>query len=74
MLPLARDATVTYCHSRTVDIPAIVQGADIVVVAVGRPRFVQGAWIKSGAVVVDAGYNEETSAMWASLAPRLGPA
>jgi methylenetetrahydrofolate dehydrogenase (NADP+)/methenyltetrahydrofolate cyclohydrolase len=58
MLLLARDATVTYCHSRTVDLPAIVRSADIVVAAVGRPRFVQGDWIKSGAVVIDAGYNE----------------
>lgn len=57
MLLLARDATVTFCHSRTEDLPAIVRGADIVVAAVGRPRFVQGDWIKPGAVVVDAGYN-----------------
>jgi methylenetetrahydrofolate dehydrogenase (NADP+) / methenyltetrahydrofolate cyclohydrolase len=58
MLLLARDATVTYCHSRTNDLPAIVHTADIVVAAVGRPRFVQGNWIKPGAVVIDAGYNE----------------
>jgi methylenetetrahydrofolate dehydrogenase (NADP+)/methenyltetrahydrofolate cyclohydrolase len=58
MLLLARDATVTYCHSRTVDLPPIVRTADIVVAAVGRPRFVQGDWIKAEAVVVDAGYNE----------------
>src|SRR6202453_938597 len=58
MLLLARDATVTYCHSRTVDLPAIVATADIVVAAVGRPKFVRGAWLKPGSVVVDAGYNE----------------
>jgi len=58
MLLLARNATVTYCHSRTVDLPAIVATADIVVAAVGRPRFVRGAWLKPGAVVIDAGYNE----------------
>lgn len=58
MLLLARDATVTYCHSRTNDLSAIVRTADIVVAAVGRPRFVQGNWIKLGAVVIDAGYNE----------------
>jgi methylenetetrahydrofolate dehydrogenase (NADP+)/methenyltetrahydrofolate cyclohydrolase len=57
MLLLARDATVTYCHSRTRDLPAIVATADIVVAAVGRPRFVRGAWLKPGAVVIDAGYN-----------------
>ena len=58
MLLLARDATVTYCHSRTKDLPAIVRTADIVVAAVGRPHFVRGEWIKPGAVVIDAGYNE----------------
>jgi methylenetetrahydrofolate dehydrogenase (NADP+) / methenyltetrahydrofolate cyclohydrolase len=57
MLLLARDATVTYCHSRTRELPAIVRTADIVVAAVGRPLFVRGDWIKPGAVVVDAGYN-----------------
>jgi len=57
MLLLARDATVTYCHSRTVDLPHLVAEADIVVAAVGRPELVKGSWIKPGAVVVDAGYN-----------------
>ena len=51
-------ATVTLCHSRTRQLPTIVRGADIVIAAVGRPRFVQGGWIKVGAVVIDAGYNE----------------
>lgn len=55
MLLLARDATVTYCHSRTRDLERIVAGADIVVAAVGRPELIKGAWIKPGAVVVDAG-------------------
>jgi methylenetetrahydrofolate dehydrogenase (NADP+) / methenyltetrahydrofolate cyclohydrolase len=57
MLLLARNATVTYCHSRTSDLPAIVTAADIVVAAVGRPELIKGAWIKRGAVVIDAGYN-----------------
>jgi methylenetetrahydrofolate dehydrogenase (NADP+)/methenyltetrahydrofolate cyclohydrolase len=57
MLLLARDATVTVCHSRTADLPSIVGTADIVVAAVGRPELVRGAWLKPGAVVVDAGYN-----------------
>jgi len=51
-------ATVTLCHSRTRDLPDIVRRADVLIAAVGRPRFVQGDWIKPGAVVVDAGYNE----------------
>ncbi|HET6950128.1 MAG TPA: bifunctional 5,10-methylenetetrahydrofolate dehydrogenase/5,10-methenyltetrahydrofolate cyclohydrolase [Acidimicrobiales bacterium] len=57
MLLLARDATVTCCHSRTADLPEVVRSADIVVAAVGRPAFVRGDWIAPGAVVVDAGYN-----------------
>jgi methylenetetrahydrofolate dehydrogenase (NADP+)/methenyltetrahydrofolate cyclohydrolase len=57
MLMLGRDATVTYCHSRTHDLPSVARTADILVAAVGRPEFVRGDWIKPGAVVVDAGYN-----------------
>ncbi|AYN38034.1 bifunctional 5,10-methylenetetrahydrofolate dehydrogenase/5,10-methenyltetrahydrofolate cyclohydrolase [Streptomyces dangxiongensis] len=57
MLLLARDATVTYCHSRTRDLSAAVREADIVVAAVGRPRLIRGQDIKPGAVVIDAGYN-----------------
>ncbi|ASW55893.1 bifunctional 5,10-methylenetetrahydrofolate dehydrogenase/5,10-methenyltetrahydrofolate cyclohydrolase [Plantactinospora sp. KBS50] len=57
MLLLARDATVTYCHSRTTGLPGLVRDADIVVAAVGRPRFVAGDWVKPGAAVVDAGYH-----------------
>ncbi|KAA6215201.1 bifunctional 5,10-methylenetetrahydrofolate dehydrogenase/5,10-methenyltetrahydrofolate cyclohydrolase [Streptomyces albofaciens JCM 4342] len=57
MLLLGRDATVTYCHSRTVGLPSIVREADVLVAAVGRPRFIAGSDIKPGAVVVDAGYN-----------------
>ncbi|MFE2723638.1 bifunctional 5,10-methylenetetrahydrofolate dehydrogenase/5,10-methenyltetrahydrofolate cyclohydrolase [Kitasatospora sp. NPDC059327] len=57
MLLLGRDATVTYCHSRTVELPSIVREADVLVAAVGRPRFIDGADIKPGAVVIDAGYN-----------------
>jgi len=51
-------ATVTLCHSRTRSLPSLVRNADVLIAAVGRPRFVQGGWIKPGAVVVDAGYNE----------------
>jgi methylenetetrahydrofolate dehydrogenase (NADP+)/methenyltetrahydrofolate cyclohydrolase len=57
MLLLARDATVTYCHSKTRELPAIARTADILVAAVGRPEFVRGDWIKPGAVVIDAGSN-----------------
>jgi len=54
---LNKNATVTICHSRTQDLPAIVKQADIVVGAVGKPEFIKGDWIKDGAVVVDAGYH-----------------
>jgi methylenetetrahydrofolate dehydrogenase (NADP+)/methenyltetrahydrofolate cyclohydrolase len=57
MLLLARDATVTYCHSKTVDLASVVGEADIVVAAVGRPELIKGNWIKPGAVVIDADYN-----------------
>jgi methylenetetrahydrofolate dehydrogenase (NADP+)/methenyltetrahydrofolate cyclohydrolase len=57
MMLLNADATVTICHSRTRDLPALIAEADIVVGAVGRPEFIKGAWIRDGAVVVDAGYH-----------------
>ncbi len=57
MMLLSANATVTICHSHTDDLPALVGAADIIVGAVGKPEFIKGAWIKSGAVVVDAGYH-----------------
>ncbi|MGW6194890.1 bifunctional 5,10-methylenetetrahydrofolate dehydrogenase/5,10-methenyltetrahydrofolate cyclohydrolase [Kribbella sp. NPDC055110] len=58
MLLLASNATVTYAHSRTRDLPDLVRTADVVIAAVGKANFVRGDWLKPGAVVVDAGYNE----------------
>ena len=58
MLLLASNATVTYAHSRTRYLPELVRTADVVIAAVGKPNFVRGDWLKPGAVVVDAGYNE----------------
>jgi methylenetetrahydrofolate dehydrogenase (NADP+)/methenyltetrahydrofolate cyclohydrolase len=49
--------TVTVCHSATRDLPGLVRQADIVVAAVGKPRFVKGDWIKPGAIVIDVGIN-----------------
>ena len=60
MLLLARDATVTTCHSHTTDLAVIVRSADIVVAAVGRRNFVRGEWLKPGSVVIDAGYSSGT--------------
>ena len=54
---LGGDATVTVCHSRTGDLPAITRQADILVVAIGRPEFVTREMIRPGAVVVDVGVN-----------------
>jgi methylenetetrahydrofolate dehydrogenase (NADP+)/methenyltetrahydrofolate cyclohydrolase len=59
-LLLARDATVTVCHSRTENLKSVVRTADIVIAAVGRPAFVKGEWLRPGAVVIDAGYNPGT--------------
>jgi len=57
LLLVKRDATVTICHSRSKDLPAICRSADVLVVAVGRPEMVRGDWIKPGAVVIDVGVN-----------------
>jgi methylenetetrahydrofolate dehydrogenase (NADP+)/methenyltetrahydrofolate cyclohydrolase len=51
--------TVTICHSATRDLPSVVRSADILVAAMGRARFVQGEWIKSGAIVIDVGMNRD---------------
>jgi methylenetetrahydrofolate dehydrogenase (NADP+)/methenyltetrahydrofolate cyclohydrolase len=59
LLLLHRHATVTLCHSRTRDLPSLVREADVLVAALGRPRFVQGDWIKPGAAVLDVGINRE---------------
>lgn len=56
-LLLQADATVTVCHSRTRDLPAVCREADILVAAVGRPQLVRADWVKPGAVVVDVGIN-----------------
>ncbi len=57
MLLLHAGATVTICHSQTRDLPAITRQADILVAALGRPRFVTGDFVKPGAVVIDVGIN-----------------
>jgi len=57
MMLLNENATVTICHSKTRDLPEIIRRADIVVGAVGKPRFIRKEWIREGAVLIDAGYN-----------------
>lgn len=56
-LLLARHATVTICHSRTTDLPSITRQADILIVAIGKARFVTKDMVKPGAVVIDVGIN-----------------
>ena len=56
-LLLAANATVTTAHSRTRDLPEVCRRADVLIVAVGRDRMVQGDWVKPGAVVLDVGMN-----------------
>lgn len=56
-LALARNATVTICHSRTRDLEAHCRAADVVVAAVGVTELVKGSWLKEGAVVLDVGIN-----------------
>ncbi|KAF3929461.1 hypothetical protein AA313_de0208590 [Arthrobotrys entomopaga] len=51
------DATVTVCHSKTQNVEAIIKEADILVAAIGQPKFVKGEWLKPGAVVIDVGTN-----------------
>lgn len=57
MLLQKRNATVTMVHSRTVDVPSIVQQADIVIAAIGKTQFVKAEWLKEGAAVIDVGIN-----------------
>ena len=57
LLLLRANATVTICHSRTVDLPAVIRTGDIVVAAIGKPEMVRGDWVKPGAVVIDVGIN-----------------
>jgi len=61
LLLLERHATVTICHSRTADLGAEVARADVVVAATGQAGLVRGAWIRSGAVVIDVGMNRDAN-------------
>lgn len=62
MLLLHRNATVTICHSRTKDLPAVAREADILIAAIGRAGLVTGDFVREGAVVVDVGMNKITTA------------
>jgi 5,10-methylene-tetrahydrofolate dehydrogenase/methenyl tetrahydrofolate cyclohydrolase len=57
LLLISRNATVTVCHSRTRDLPAVIRQADILIAAIGKTEMVHGDWIKPGAAVIDVGIN-----------------
>ena len=59
MMLLNENATVSICHSKTTNLEKHLIKADIVVGAVGIPKFIKSNWIKDGAVVIDAGYHPE---------------
>lgn len=59
LLLLRENGTVTVCHSRTVDVKEITKQADILVVAIGKPKFVDETYIKEGAVVIDVGIHRD---------------
>jgi len=52
-----RDANVTVCHSKTTDLPEVCKKAELLIVAIGCPKYIKADWIKSGAVVIDCGIN-----------------
>ena len=67
MLLLAENATVTICHSRTADLKAHAQSADILVAAVGIKEFVTGDMVKPGAIVIDVGMNREDGKLYGDV-------
>jgi methylenetetrahydrofolate dehydrogenase (NADP+)/methenyltetrahydrofolate cyclohydrolase len=56
-LLLAQNATVTMCHSKTKDLPAVARRADVLIAAIGKPRMITADMVKDGAVVIDVGVN-----------------
>ena len=62
LLLLGKNATVTVCHSRTKDLPAVARGADILVAALGRPAMITREYLREGVVVLDVGINRITDA------------
>ncbi|MGB4581815.1 MAG: bifunctional methylenetetrahydrofolate dehydrogenase/methenyltetrahydrofolate cyclohydrolase FolD [Coriobacteriia bacterium] len=57
LLLLEANATVTVCHSRTKDLPAVCREADLIVAAIGRPKMIDASYVRPGAVVIDVGIN-----------------
>ena len=57
MMLIKKNATVTVCHTRTVDMPSVVKEADIVVVAAGKAGVIDGSYLREGQIVIDVGIN-----------------
>ncbi len=72
MMLLARDATVTICHSRTVDLASVTRQADILIAAIGKPLFVKADMVKPGAAIIDVGTNRIADATRKSGARLVG--
>jgi methylenetetrahydrofolate dehydrogenase (NADP+)/methenyltetrahydrofolate cyclohydrolase len=75
LMLLERNCTVTYCHSRTADLPAVCREADILLAAIGRPKMIGPEYVKDGAVVIDVGINRTDEGMvgdvdFAAVAPK----
>lgn len=62
LLLIGKNATVTVCHSRTKDLPAVIRQADILIAAIGKTEMVRGDWIKPGAAIIDVGINSKPDA------------
>jgi len=62
LLLIGKNATVTVCHSRTRDLPAVIRQADILIAPIGKTEMVRGDWIKPGAAVIDVGINSKPDA------------
>jgi len=63
LMLLEANATVTVCHSKTVDLPGVCRRADILVAAIGRPKMIDADYVKPGAVVIDVGINRTGEGM-----------
>ena len=75
LMLLERDCTVTWCHSRTVDLPSACRGADILVAAIGRPKMIGADHVRDGAVVIDVGITRTDAGLvgdvdFAAVAPK----
>jgi methylenetetrahydrofolate dehydrogenase (NADP+)/methenyltetrahydrofolate cyclohydrolase len=68
LMLMRENATVTMCHSRTADLPAVCRQGDILCAAVGRAEMIRGNWIKPGAVVIDFGVNDVEGKMVGDVA------